>query len=152
MLRYLAYLNLRSPGLCRSRRMRTQATKWSEIAERSGKLVQGFRRARVRMMKLSDGHSLASQRLRPGNSLPGHARWSKWRVRSDAQAEDAPDGDACTAGCEHVFRCATVRREKVHRYIRDSNKLLRYARLEHFFTLERNWVRWERTLHGSWSS
>ena len=35
-----------------------------------------------------------------------------------------------------VFRCATVRREKVHRYIRDSNELLRYARLENFFTLE----------------
>jgi len=28
----------------------------------------------------------------------------------------------------HVFRCVTVRREKVHRYIRDSNELLRYAR------------------------
>jgi len=40
----------------------------------------------------------------------------------------------------HVFRGATVRREKVHRYIRDSNELLRYARLEHFFTLERNLV------------
>jgi len=38
----------------------------------------------------------------------------------------------------HVFKGATVRREKVHRYIRDSNELLRYARLEHFFTLERN--------------
>ena len=35
----------------------------------------------------------------------------------------------------HMFRCVTVRREKVHRYIRDSNELLRYARLEHFFTL-----------------
>jgi len=35
----------------------------------------------------------------------------------------------------HVFRCATVRREKVHRYIRDSNELLRDARLEHCFTL-----------------
>ena len=28
----------------------------------------------------------------------------------------------------HVSRCVTVRREKVHRYIRDSNELLRYAR------------------------
>ena len=44
------------------------------IAERSGKLVQGFEGARVRRMKLSDDHSLASQRLRSGNSLPGHAR------------------------------------------------------------------------------
>jgi len=35
----------------------------------------------------------------------------------------------------HVFRCVTVRREKVHRYIRDANELLRYARLEYFFTL-----------------
>ena len=31
-------------------------------------------------------------------------------------------------GASHVFRCVTVRREKVHRYIRDSNELLRYAR------------------------
>jgi len=28
----------------------------------------------------------------------------------------------------HVSRCVTVRREKGHRYIRDSNELLRYAR------------------------
>ena len=28
----------------------------------------------------------------------------------------------------HVSRCVTVRREKVHRYIKDSNELLRYAR------------------------
>ena len=35
----------------------------------------------------------------------------------------------------HVLICATARREKVHWYIRDSNELLRYARLEHFFTL-----------------
>ena len=28
----------------------------------------------------------------------------------------------------HVSRCVTVRREKVHRYIRDSNELLRYVR------------------------
>jgi len=45
-----------------------------DIAERSRKLVQDFRRARVRMMKLSDGHSLAGQRLRSGNSLPELAR------------------------------------------------------------------------------
>ena len=35
----------------------------------------------------------------------------------------------------HVSRGVTVRREKVHRYIRDFNEFLRYARLEHFFTL-----------------
>ena len=35
----------------------------------------------------------------------------------------------------HVFRCVTVRREKVHKSIRDSNELVRYTRLEHFFTL-----------------
>ena len=29
----------------------------------------------------------------------------------------------------HVSRCVTIRREKVHRYIRDSNELLRYAHL-----------------------
>ena len=28
----------------------------------------------------------------------------------------------------HVSRCVTVRREKVHRYIRNPNELLRYAR------------------------
>ena len=28
----------------------------------------------------------------------------------------------------HVSRGVTVRREKVHRYIRDSNELMRYAR------------------------
>ena len=37
----------------------------------------------------------------------------------------------------HVSRGVTVRREKMHRYIRNSNELLRYARLEHFFTLLR---------------
>ena len=41
----------------------------------------------------------------------------------------------------HVSRCVTTRREKVHRYIRDSNKLLRYARLDYFFTLARTGVR-----------
>ena len=35
----------------------------------------------------------------------------------------------------HVSRCVTVRREKVHRYIRDSNELLRYAHSDYFFTL-----------------
>ena len=35
----------------------------------------------------------------------------------------------------HVTRDVTVRKEKVHWYIRDSNELLRYARSEHFFTL-----------------
>ena len=30
-----------------------------------------------------------------------------------------------------------VQVEKMHRYIRNSNELLRYARLEHFFTLLR---------------
>ena len=37
----------------------------------------------------------------------------------------------------HVSRGVTVRREKMNRYIRNSNELLRYARLEHFFTLVR---------------
>jgi len=37
----------------------------------------------------------------------------------------------------HMSRGVTVRREKVLRYIRNSNELLRYARLEHFFTLLR---------------
>ena len=37
----------------------------------------------------------------------------------------------------HVSRGVTVRGEKMHRYIRNSNELLRYARLEHFFTLLR---------------
>ena len=37
----------------------------------------------------------------------------------------------------HVSRGVTVRREKMHRYIRNTNELLRYARLEHFFTLVR---------------
>ena len=35
----------------------------------------------------------------------------------------------------HVSRSLTVWREKVHRYIRDSNELLRYARSDYFFTL-----------------
>jgi len=37
----------------------------------------------------------------------------------------------------HVSRGVTVRREKVLKYTRNSNELLRYARLEHFFTLLR---------------
>ena len=37
----------------------------------------------------------------------------------------------------HVSRGVTVRREKVLRYIRNSNELMRYARSEHFFTLLR---------------
>jgi len=37
----------------------------------------------------------------------------------------------------HVSGGVTVRREKVLRYIRNSNELPRYARLEHFFTLLR---------------
>ena len=37
----------------------------------------------------------------------------------------------------HVSSFVTVRREKVHRYIRDPNELLRYARLDYFFTLVR---------------
>ena len=36
----------------------------------------------------------------------------------------------------HVSIGVTVKREKVHRYIRDPNELLRYASSEHFFTLE----------------
>ena len=36
-----------------------------------------FRLSRQRM-KPSGSHFLASQRLRSGNSLPEHARWSKW--------------------------------------------------------------------------
>jgi len=35
----------------------------------------------------------------------------------------------------HVSRCVTARREKVPRYIRVSNELLRYARSDFFFTL-----------------
>ena len=35
----------------------------------------------------------------------------------------------------HVSRCVTVWREKVRRYIRYSNELMRYARLDYFFTL-----------------
>ena len=35
----------------------------------------------------------------------------------------------------HVSRCVTARREKVPRYIRVPNELLRYARSDYFFTL-----------------
>ena len=48
----------------------------------------------------------------------------------------------------HVSRCVTVRREKVHRYIRDSKELLRYARFrillyacENLSTLRENFAR-----------
>ena len=51
----------------------------------------------------------------------------------------------------HVSRGVTVRREKVHTYIRDSNELLRYARLEHFFTLGEYWSMLREFLHGSLS-
>ena len=46
----------------------------------------------------------------------------------------------------HVCRGVTVRREKVLRYIRNSNELLRYVRLEHFFTLLRTLEYAERIL------
>ena len=48
-----------------------------------------------------------------------------------------------------VSRCVTVRREKVHRYIRDSNELLRYARLDYFFTLANLEYAERETLHDS---
>jgi len=44
-----------------------------------------------------------------------------------------------------VSRDVTVKREKVLRYIRNSNGFLRYARLEHFFTLLRTLEYVERT-------
>ena len=60
----------------------------------------------------------------------------------------------------HVSRCVTGRREKVPRYIRVSNELLRYARSDCFFThvqivslrlrvlitLRENWSRFLRVL------
>ena len=49
----------------------------------------------------------------------------------------------------HVSRCVTVRREKVHRYIRDSNELLRYARLDCFFTLASLEYAEREFVHGS---
>ena len=59
----------------------------------------------------------------------------------------------------HVSGGVTVRREKVHRYIRDSNELLRYARvLDYFFyacenesTLRENLARFQRVLEFSLS-
>jgi len=45
----------------------------------------------------------------------------------------------------HMSRGVTVRGEKVLRYIRNSNELLRYAHLEHFFTLLRTLEYTERT-------
>jgi len=46
----------------------------------------------------------------------------------------------------HVSKGVTVRKEKVLRYIRNSNELLRYSRLEHFFTLSRTLEYAERAL------
>jgi len=58
----------------------------------------------------------------------------------------------------HVSRCVTVRREKVHRYIRDSNELLRYARFrlllytcENLSTLRENFTQFLRVLEFSLS-
>ena len=59
----------------------------------------------------------------------------------------------------HVSRGVTVRREKVLSYIRNSNRLLRYALLEHFSTLLEHfstlseyWLSTLRfTVHGSLS-
>ena len=58
----------------------------------------------------------------------------------------------------HVSICVTVRREKVHRYIRDSNELLRYARFrillyawENLSTLRKNLARFQRVLDFSLS-
>ena len=48
----------------------------------------------------------------------------------------------------HVSRCVTVWREKVPRYIRDSNKLLRYARSDYFFTLASLEYVERESLHG----
>jgi len=53
----------------------------------------------------------------------------------------------------HVSRCVTARREKVPRYIRVSNKLLRHARSDYLLhaceflsTLRENWSRFLRVL------
>ena len=58
----------------------------------------------------------------------------------------------------HMSRCVTVRREKVHRYIRDSNELLRYAHFrlflyacENLSTLRENFARFLRVLKFSLS-
>ena len=61
----------------------------------------------------ADRHFPAGQRMRSGDSLLEH-------IQLDAS---------------HVSRCVTARREKVPRYIRVPNKLLRYARSDYFFTL-----------------
>ena len=46
----------------------------------------------------------------------------------------------------NVSRCVTARREKVPRYIRVLNELLRYTHVQIvFFTLASSWVYWERT-------
>ena len=49
----------------------------------------------------------------------------------------------------HVSRCVTARREKVPRYIRVSNELLRYARLVCFFTLASLEYAEREFVHGS---
>ncbi len=54
-----------------------------------------------------------------------------------------------TVGACHVSRWVTVWREKVPRYIRDSNELLRYARLDCFFTLASLEYAQREFLHGS---
>ena len=52
----------------------------------------------------------------------------------------------------HVSRCVTARREKVPRYIRVPNELLRYARSDYSLrlrvlsTLRENWSRFLRVL------
>ena len=49
----------------------------------------------------------------------------------------------------HVSKCVTARREKVPRYIRVSNELLRYARLDCFFTLASLEYAEREFVHGS---
>ena len=49
----------------------------------------------------------------------------------------------------HVSRYVTVKREKVHRYIRHSNELPRDARLDCFFTLASLEYAEREFLHGS---
>ena len=57
------------------------------------------------------------------------------RVRSSAQVKDAPMMARVQLDASHVSRCVTARREKVPRYIRVSNELLRYAHSDCLFTL-----------------
>ena len=49
----------------------------------------------------------------------------------------------------HVSRCVTARREKLPRYIRVSNELLRYARSDCFFTLASLEYAERELVHGS---